>query len=89
MTLRPVTPSPFERRIPGGRLDLIFRVAYGSTAAAARSLRVSRMRVWRWCHDRSALPEWVADVLAHLVHEKVREAHDAQDRLRESRGPPP
>ena len=47
------------------------------------------MRVWRWCHDRAPLPEWVADVLADRVHESVRQVHEAQDRLRQFRALPP
>jgi hypothetical protein len=77
-----VTSSPFERRLPGGRLDRVFKVAFGSDAAAARWLRVSKMTVWRWRHDRSPLPEWVLDILDDLVQSKVVEAHEAQEQLR-------
>jgi hypothetical protein len=84
-----VTSSPFERRLPGGRLDRVFKVAFGSNAAAARWLRVSRMSVWRWRHDRSPLPTWVADILADLIQTKVIEAHAAQDQLRDFRALPP
>jgi hypothetical protein len=52
-----VTASRFERRVPGGRLDLVFKVAFGNDAAAARALHVSKMTVWRWRHDRSPLPK--------------------------------
>ena len=77
-----VTPSRFERRLPGGRHDLAFKVAFGGDAAAARSLRVSKMTVWRWRHDRAPLPRWVAQLLPDLVQTKVAEAHEAQTQLR-------
>jgi len=83
-----VTPSRFERRVPGGRLDLVFKVAFGSNAAAARSLQVSKMTVWRWCHDRSPLPKWVADVLVDIIQKKVEQAHEAKQRLRDYRALP-
>jgi hypothetical protein len=77
----PVTSSRFERRIPGGRLDMIFQVAFGSDAAAARALRVSRMTVWRWRHDRAPLPRRVVESLPDLIQSKVVEAHLAQSEL--------
>jgi hypothetical protein len=84
-----VTTSRFKRRLPGGRLDRIFKVAFGGDVAAARRLRVSKMTVWRWRHDRSPLPEWVSDILADLVQNKVVEAHEAQNELRYFRALPP
>src|SRR5215471_13513633 len=78
---RPVTSPRFERRLPPGRHDLLFKVVFGGNAAAARYFRVSKMQVWRWRHDRSPLPRLVADVLASLVQEKVAEAHLAQAEL--------
>jgi hypothetical protein len=57
-------------------------VAFGSNAAAARGLRVAKMTVWRWRHDRSPLPQWVSDILVDLVQSKVVEAHEAQEQLR-------
>jgi hypothetical protein len=77
-----VTSSRFERRLPCGKLYRAFRVAFGSDAAAARALRVSKMSIWRWTHDRAPLPKWVAEILPNLVHTKVAEAHEAQDQLR-------
>ena len=81
--------SGFQRRVPGGRHDLIFKVAFGSNAAAARSLRRSKMTIWRWRHDRSPLPNWVTDVLEGLVQTRVEEAHAAQAQLRDFRRLPP
>jgi hypothetical protein len=84
-----VTSSPFERRLPGGRLDRLFKVAFGGYAAAAQWLRVSKMTVWRWRHDRSPLPEWVMDILDDLVQIKVEQSHAAQSELRYLRSLPP
>src|SRR6516165_1262146 len=76
-----VTLSRFERRVPAGQHDLLFKVVFGSDAKAARSLGVSRMTVWRWRHDRSPLPASVAEILAKLVQSRVMEVHEAQNQL--------
>ena len=80
--VRTVTSSCFQRRLPGGRHDLVFKVAFGSDAAAARVLRVSKMTIWRWRQDRTPLPRWVGDMLPDLIQTKVAEAHEAQQNLR-------
>jgi hypothetical protein len=77
-----VTPSRFERRVPAGRHDLAFKVAFGSDAAAARFFGVSKMTVWRWCHDRSPLPVFVLNALPKLLQERVAEAHQAKQDFR-------
>jgi hypothetical protein len=77
-----VTPSRFQRKLPGGRHDLAFKVAFGGDAKAARALRLSRMTIWRMRHDRVPLPNWIAVILADLVRTKVAEAHEADDQLR-------
>jgi hypothetical protein len=77
-----VTSGCFERRIAPGRHDFVFKVVFGSDAAAARSLGVSRMQVWRWRHDRSPLPVSVINVLPGLLQGKVAEAHQAQQEFR-------
>jgi hypothetical protein len=77
-----VTSSPFEPRLPGGRHDLLFKVVFGSDAAAARFFRVSKMTIWRWRHDRTPLPTWAAEIFTDLVQTKVAEAHQAQQELR-------
>jgi hypothetical protein len=84
-----VPSSRFERRLPGGQHDLLFKVVFGSDAAAVRWLRVSKMTVWRWRHDRSPLPEWVMDILDDLVQIKVEQSHAAQNYLRDFRALPP
>jgi hypothetical protein len=84
----PVTSPRFQRRLPGGRHDLAFRVAFGTTGTAASYLRVSRMTIWRWRHAHY-IPDWVAEVLTKLVHEKVAQAHDAEQGLRWYRQEPP
>jgi hypothetical protein len=81
--------SRFQRRLPGGRHDLIFRVVFGSDAAAARSLRRSKMTIWRWRHDRSPPPKWVIDILVDLVQRKVADACAARQELNYLRQLPP
>src|SRR5260370_7710705 len=66
-----VISSRFKRRLPGGRHDLLFKVCFGSDAAAARVLRVSKMTIWRWRHDRAPLPSWVGKILPHLLQGNV------------------
>jgi hypothetical protein len=77
------TRSRFERRLPSGKHDLIFKVSFGSYSAAARHFNVRRMTVWRWRHGKAPLPKRVAVELAKLVHEKVEETHDAERQLRD------
>ena len=74
----PATRSPFERRLPAGRHDQIFKVAFGSDAAAADYLKVSRMTIWRWRHEKAPLPQWVLKILPDLLQQRVAEAHLAQ-----------
>jgi hypothetical protein len=76
-----VTPR-FKRRLPGGRYDLAFKVAFGGDGAAARLLRVSKMTIWRWRHERSPVPSWVTNILHDQVQTRVTEAHEAQEQLR-------
>ena len=78
-----VTSSRFQRRLPGGKHDLVFKVVFGSDAVAARFFRVSRMTIWRWRHDTAPLPKWVLKTLPDLVQVKVAEAHEAQVQLRD------
>lgn len=79
-----VTSSRFERRLSGGRHDAVFKSIFGPypDGPAARYFKVSRMRAWRWRHDRSSLPEWVSKILAELLQAKIREAHEAQQEFR-------
>jgi hypothetical protein len=78
-----VAQSPrFERQVPGGRHDLVFRIVFGSDGKAARFFKVSRMTIWRWRHDRVPLPQWVVKALTDLVQRKVAEVHEAQQELR-------
>ena len=56
----------------------MFQVAFGSDAAAAKFLRVSRMAVWRWRHDKAPLPPWLVKILPDLLQSQVAEAHLAQ-----------
>ena len=83
-----ITSSRFQPKIPPGRHDLLFRVVFGGTGAAARSLGVSDMQVWRWRHD-APLPDWVAETLTDRVQKVVERVHQAQDDLRRYRAEPP
>jgi hypothetical protein len=78
-----VTSSRFERRLPGGQHKFAFKLAFGSYGAAARALGVSRMTVYRWSHDLTLLPRYVAETLADIVQDKVLDAHAAQNHLRD------
>jgi hypothetical protein len=78
----PVTSSRFERRLPGGRHDLLFKVVFGGNAVAARFFRVSKMTIWRWRHDKAPLPKRVIDALPELLQQRVAEAHLAQTEFR-------
>ena len=78
-----ITSSRFERRLPGGQHKLAFKVAFGSFGAAARALHVSRMTIWRWCHDLSPLPRYVAEILVDVVQDRVLDAHAAKNHLRD------
>jgi hypothetical protein len=89
MRFETVTRSPFEHRLPRGRHDLAFKVAFGSDAKVARALKRSRMTVWRWRHDRAPLPKFVSEILTDLLQRRVEEAHQAQDDLRRYRAEPP
>ena len=84
-----VTSPRFERRVVPGRHDLVFKVVFGSYAAAARRLGVSKMQVWRWCHDRSPPPEPVLRLLPDLLQANVAEAHQAQQDFRYFLAEPP
>ena len=78
-----ITSSRFERRLPGGQHKPAFKLAFGSFGAAARALHVSRTTIWRWCHDLSPLPGYVAETLADVIQNKILEVHAAKNHLRD------
>jgi hypothetical protein len=82
-----VTSSRFQRKIPGGRFDPLFKAVFGTSGAAARYLGVNRMRIWRWRHG-AELPDWVAQALSDRVQRVIEQAHQAQDDLRRYRAEP-
>jgi hypothetical protein len=84
-----VTSSRFRRRLAPGRHDLAFKVVFGSYAAAARFFGVSKMTVWRWCHDRWPLPEDVIRAMPGLLQDRVAAAHAAQAEFRNFLAEPP
>jgi hypothetical protein len=78
-----VTTSRFERRLPGGQHKSAFKLAFGSYGAAARMLQVSRTTIYRWAHDLTPLPRYVAEILADVVHDRVLDAHAVKNHLRD------
>ncbi len=60
-------------------------VPLASDAAAARVLCVSKMTIWRWRHDRSPLPGWVAEILPDCLQNKVAVLGQISTRLRKTR----
>ena len=84
-----LTSSTFERRVPPGRLEPVFREVFRSYGAAARYFKVAEMTIWRWCHDRSFPPKRVLDALVPLSHKKVESSHFAQNELRHFMALPP
>src|ERR1700674_31763 len=77
-----ITPSRFEARVSPGQHSLAFKVAFGSDAAAARYFKVSRMAIWRWRHDRTALPRCVAEILTEIMRDRLRDVLAAQQHLK-------
>ena len=63
--------SRFQRKRLGGRHDFLFKVVFATNAASALRLRVSRMGVSHWRHDRAPLPSWIAEILTDLVQKWV------------------
>ena len=84
-----VTSPRFERRLPAGRHDLVFKVAFGTDGRAARFLGVSRMTIWRWRNGRCPLPVFVLNALLELLQAKVADAHQAQQDFRYFIAEPP
>ena len=72
-----VTSSRFQRRLPGGKLDRVFK-PLGTDAGVARQLLVSKMSVWRWRNGRAPLPEWVSDILLEKDAEEACGARHAR-----------
>jgi hypothetical protein len=81
-SFRSVTSSRFERQLPAGEHDLLFKVVFGSDAKAARALGVCKMTIWRWRHGRSPLPRRVAEIMIDPVQYRVLQAHEAKNQLR-------
>jgi hypothetical protein len=84
-----VTSTRFERRLPGGQHKLAFKVAFGTYGAAVRALHVSRTTIWRWCHDQTSLPRYVAEILDEVLQDKVGDAHAALNHVRDFLELPP
>jgi hypothetical protein len=78
----PVTPSRFKARLPDGQHAHAFKVAFGSNAAAAKILRVSRTTIHRWCHDRSPLPREAAQIVDQFLRSRLADVITAQTHTR-------
>jgi hypothetical protein len=76
-----VTPSRFERRAPPGRLEPIFKTAFGTFGKAAVHFEVTRQTIARWARLAPPPPGWVLDALTGHIQKKVEEAHAAQFEL--------
>jgi hypothetical protein len=78
---KPVTSSRFERRSPPGKLEPLFKVAYGTFGKAAAHLGVTRQTIAHWARLAPPPPGWVLDALTGPIQKKVEEAHAAQFEL--------
>jgi hypothetical protein len=76
-----VTSSRFERRLPPGKLEPVFKAAFGTFGKAAVHFGVSRQTITRWARLAPPPPRWVLDALKGPVQKKVEEAHAAQFEL--------
>jgi hypothetical protein len=76
-----VTPSRFERRLPPGRLEPIFKAAFGTFGKAAVHLGVARQTIARWARLTPPPPRWVLDALKDPVQQKIAQAHAAEFEL--------
>jgi hypothetical protein len=77
----PVTPPRFERRLPPGKLEPVFKVAFGSFGKAAKRLGFTRQTIARWARLSPPPPAWVLDALKDPVQQKITAAHAAQFEL--------
>jgi hypothetical protein len=76
-----VTSPRFERRLPLGRLEPIFKAAFGTFGKAAAHLGVTRQTIAHWARLAPPPPGWVLEALKGPVQKKVEEAHAAQFEL--------
>jgi len=76
-----VTPSPFERRLPPGKLEPVFKMAFGTFGKAAARLHVTPQTIARWARLSPPPPAWVLDALKEPVQQKITAAHAAQFEL--------
>jgi hypothetical protein len=67
--------------LPPGKLEPVFKVAFGTFGKAAAHFKVSRQTIARWARLRPPPPRWVLDALVDPVQEKVSAAHAAQFEL--------
>jgi hypothetical protein len=84
-----VALSRFERRLPPGRLEPVFKEAFGTYGAAARHLKVSRQTIARWRRQKPHPPRWVLDELTGIIQKRVEAVHFAQNELKYYMAEPP
>ena len=76
-----VTSSRFERRLPPGKLEPVFKTAFGTFGKAAARLGVTRQTIARWARLTPPPPRWVLEALKDPIQKNVEEAHAAQFEL--------
>src|SRR5262245_2116098 len=84
-----VTSTRFERRLPPGRLEPVFREAFGTFGKAACRLRVTRQTIARWARLTPPPPRWVLDELKDIIQKRVEAVHFAQNELKYYMAEPP
>jgi len=78
---RTVTSSRFERRLPPGKLEQVFKMAFGTFGKAAVRLHVTPQTIARWARLSPPPPAWVLDALKDPIQRTVTAAHAAQFEL--------
>ena len=76
-----VTRSCFERRLPPGKLEPMFKLAFGTFGKAAAYFHVERQTIARWSRLSPPPPRRFLDDLAERIQEKIREVHHVQTEL--------
>jgi hypothetical protein len=84
-----VTPSRFERRLPPGELEAMFKFVFGTFGKAAVHFHVSRQTIARWARLSPFPPPHVMDVLNDFFQKKMSAAGDIRNEFNLIRQRPP